>query len=475
MESPCLDEHELLLFASGGLIGEELARSEAHVDACATCRLLLAVAAEAAPGSAARRSPVLAVFSAGDLVAARYQIVGLLGAGGMGEVYEAVDTTLAERVALKTIGAVAPLDAQGVARFKAEVQTARRVTHPNVCRVFDVGFHIEPARTALGDALAVPFLTMEMLAGETLRARIAREQRLSAADALMLLGQMAAGLDAAHAAGVVHADLKSENVMLVPRAERGFRVVITDFGLARQHRTDSHESRSSAGFVGGTVGYMAPEQLQGGRPGPAGDIYALGVLMFEMLTGELPFRGSSPLAVAIATVNTTPASLRSFALAVPAAWDEVLRRSLDPEPTRRFASAIELVEALRSTAGRRPAAKWRVALAGALAVVVAAALASVRTRPVGEGRAGASSPAIEAPRSGRATPERTLAEVVNARPPAPTTLPDSPPPIPLSSASPRGRRATTRPSPDARPRKAHVVTVPESPSDDDAIDPFVDR
>jgi serine/threonine protein kinase len=397
--------------------------------------------------------------------------VRLLGAGGMGEVYEAVDTTLAERVALKTIGAAAPLDAEGVARIKAEVETARRVTHPNVCRVFDVGFHVEPARSVRGDDLAVPFLTMELLSGETLRARVAREERLHADEALALLAQMAAGLDAAHAAGVIHADLKSENVMLVPRAGDGFRAVIMDFGLARHYRAGSHASRSSGGLVGGTVGYMAPEQLQGGRPGPAGDLYALGVLLFEMLTGELPFRGSSPLAVALASVGGAPPSLRSFAIESPAGWEDVLRKSLDPEPVRRFVTGAAMVEALHSARSlRRLASRRSLVLAGALAAVSAATVLAVRSRPAREAKAEAAlGVPIETPRPSILHPPGALADEVTGPPPV---APDPPAPAVRVPAS---RRAALRPAPATRSRQAPILSVPETPGDDDAIDPYRDR
>ena len=475
--SSCLAEHDLLLFAAGGLCGEALTRAESHIDTCRGCRLLLAVAAGPSPAidEPAPLPSALGVFAPGDLVAGRYEVVRLLGAGGMGEVYETVDNTLAERVALKTIGAAAPLDAQGIARLKAEVQTARQVTHPNVCRVFDVGFHLERARTAKNADLTVPFLTMELLVGETLRVRVAREERLDAKEALAILTQMAAGLDAAHAAGIVHADLKSDNVMLVPQAAGRFRAVITDFGLAHQDRVASRTSRSSGALLGGTVGYMAPEQLRGGRPGPAGDIYALGVVLFEMLTGELPFQGDTPLAVALASVKTPPPSLRSFAIEVPASWERVIRRSLDPAAGRRFARAAEMVEALRSVpTSRWSAARKPLVLAGALAAVSVAAVFVARSVPSGATARGEAAPApAEAVQPSTATRAPRLAHMQSPAA-APTAV--TPPRRPsLEPAAPAPHRPPSRAVPASIKTRAHAVRVPKDPGDDDAIDPFTDR
>ncbi len=178
---------------------------------------------DSGPSSGGRRA---LVFATGALVSGRYRILRFIAAGGMGEVYEADDLELDVRVALKTLREEVTRSDGALDRFRREVALARKVTHPNVCRIFDVGRHRD------GDAPAVTFLTMELLPGETLAAHLRREGPMALDRALPLLRDMARALSAAHRAGVVHRDFKSGNVMLVPTHD-GFRAVVTDFGLAR--------------------------------------------------------------------------------------------------------------------------------------------------------------------------------------------------------------------------------------------------
>jgi serine/threonine protein kinase len=470
----CLNENDLLLLASGVLAGASRDQAEAHIDGCRTCRMLVGVAAGPSPSDPGPQEP-LGVFRPHDLVAGRYQIIRLLGRGGMGEVYEALDTTLAERVALKTIGVESPLDKQGIAHLKAELQLARRVTHPNVCRVFDVGFHETRTVTAGGEHLTIPFLTMEFLNGETLRARITRSGRIEPPAALAIAAQIAAGLDAAHAAGIVHADLKADNVILVPGEADSVRAAITDFGLARRYGAGPLSSRSQP-LVGGTIGYIAPEHLDGRRPEPPGDIYSLGVVLFEMLTGQLPFPGNSPLAAAVASVNGVPPSLRDRA-DVPNGWDGVVRKCLNPRPERRFQTAAEVIAALqpparpRSTKRRLLAFSGGVMLSGALAVMV---LRFSRHEAPGPLPAPAK-PIPTAPPRVQPPPERV------APLPSSATAPTTDPGLVSNPAAPARRRrapAATEKGP-ARSGQQVIPPVPsaklpevEEPGDDDAIDPF---
>src|SRR6266568_4098545 len=222
-------------------------------------------------GPRGRAAPL--TYKAGDRVAERYRIVRALGEGGMGEVYEAEDLLLKERLALKTLRGPVADDEATVARFKREIQLARKVTHPNVCRLFDVGID----RRAGGE---VAFLTMELLDGETLAARLKRAGPMSTAEALPIVEQVAAALAAAHEAGIIHRDLKCANVILV-----GSRAVVTDFGLARVVAEGADQVTGDGGIVGSPA-YMAPEQVEGGRRLTAAvDIYAFGVVLFEMVTG----------------------------------------------------------------------------------------------------------------------------------------------------------------------------------------------
>ena len=168
-----------------------------------------------------------------QLVAGRYRIIRLIGRGGMGEIYEAEDNTLNEHVALKVILPEIASDARARARFIREIQIARKVTHPNVCRIFDIGHHQEDTGSTSNSSPAnVIFLTMELLKGETLAQHLNRIGRMTTSEALPLVEQIAAGLDAAHQAGIIHRDFKPGNVILVP-GQNGIRAVITDFGLAR--------------------------------------------------------------------------------------------------------------------------------------------------------------------------------------------------------------------------------------------------
>jgi tetratricopeptide (TPR) repeat protein/tRNA A-37 threonylcarbamoyl transferase component Bud32 len=253
----------------------------------------------------------------------------------MGEVYEAEDLELRQAVALKT---VLPRDAAheaAIERFKREIHLARKVTHANVCRIYDVGFHTRP------DDSSVIFLTMELLDGETLSHRIRRQGTLSPEEGLPIARQMIDALAAAHSAGVIHRDFKSENVFLVPAPE-GVRVVVTDFGVARGVEVDQFAAQVTiADAAVGTPAYMAPEQIEGGTLTAAVDQYALGVVLFEMVTGELPFAGDTPLATAVKRLTQAPPSPEELRPGLDQVWVEVIRRCMARYPEERFPSILE--------------------------------------------------------------------------------------------------------------------------------------
>ncbi|HET9767866.1 MAG TPA: serine/threonine-protein kinase, partial [Thermoanaerobaculia bacterium] len=317
----------------------------------------------------------------GELLAGRYRIVRELGRGGMGEVYAADDVELNERVAVKILRPEIAAEPEMLERFRREIQLARKVTHPNVCRIFDLFHHREP------DGRDLLFLTMELLAGETLRDRLERDGPLAAQDAAPLLEQMAAALVAAHQAGIVHRDLKSANVLLVPQEDGSTRVVVTDFGLAR---TASAEARLATltrfDQIVGTPAYMAPEQVMGAEVTHAADLYALGVVMFETLTGVLPFVGESAMSTAIKRLQEPPPSPRMAAPHLDARWERIVLRCLQRDPADRYASAADLLHALRGEAvapGRGKVARRRrlvVAAAAAAAVAVVAVVGAYRYR-----------------------------------------------------------------------------------------------
>ncbi len=342
-------------------------------------------ASSSTPASGAEGGGDSRAFAIGELVADRWRIVRFIARGGMGEVYEAEDTALKEIVALKTVLPEIAANDRAIERFTREVSVARQVTHRNVCRIHDLGTHRSTsaiaARYPKGE---IPFVTMEMLRGEPLSARLVRG-RFSPEDALPLVRQMAAGLDAAHAVGIVHRDFKGGNVILEPAAD-GVRAVVTDFGLARGIQADGRFSATVTMGDGllGSPAYMAPEQVDGRTAGPRADVYAFGTVVYEMVTGSLPFRADNPLATAIKRLTENPIPPRDVRPDLDDRWERALLRALDRSPDARFASAGELVAALEGrleepptkeeieAAARRPPPK-RLALAVLAGVLVAGA------------------------------------------------------------------------------------------------------
>ncbi len=317
------------------------------------------------PGAAPRLQP-------GDSVAGRFTIVRFIAAGGMGEVYEAKDEVLRTHVALKTILPHFADNPAALERFRREVILARKASHPNVCRIYDLYSTQGPS----GEPLH--FLTMEFLDGETLHQRLRRKGRMSPAEVLPVLRQMAAALDAAHAAGVVHRDFKASNVMLVSgeaqgRASTEMRAVVTDFGVARALHPDasSSENVTGAGLLG-TPESMAPEQVTGGEVGPPADIYALGLVLYEMLTGKMAFAGATPLETAFKRVQERPAAPKTAVPELPERWNAAVLRCLELEPARRFAAAGDVAKYVDNPAVM---VRRRNVLAVTLAALVAAAVA----------------------------------------------------------------------------------------------------
>ena len=319
--------------------------------------------------------PAANVFRPGDLVAGRYRIEKFLAAGGMGEVYAAEDSLLHTRIALKTVHSAIVRDEQARRRFRQEIQTARMVAHHHVCRVFDIGVHghAPPAAQCL-------FLTMELLEGETLAAYLKRGNRYTLEQAVPILRALTEGVQAAHDVQVIHRDLKPSNIFLTS-ASTGPRVVVTDFGLARDtsetpRRSSTHDSTASlmSGLVMGTPAYMAPELLQGGRASVASDIYALGVVMYEMAVGKRPFESDTPFAEALKKVKGLPPPPSRLDPAIDPRWERAILRCLNPDPAQRFPAVRDVYSALTGAvaaplpAQRAPRHWW-------VAGTVAAALA----------------------------------------------------------------------------------------------------
>lgn len=289
-------------------------------------------------------------FQTRDLLAGRFLILHFIAAGGMGEVYAAEDRVLGGRLAIKTLRPELAEDRQGMKRFRREVQLARRIEHPGICRNFEVFYHPLESRDGQPRRL-IPFVTMELLEGESLQKRLHARHRMTTAEARPIIRQLIEAVAAAHDKGVVHRDLKSANVMLVPRQE-GERAVITDFGLAKLRPRaipvgEPASSITQTGAWAGTPAYMAPEQLDGSnRISTAVDIYALGVMMYRIVTGRLPFEGQHVLILAMRKISEPVTPPSAYVPNLDPRWERAILRCLEIEPTERFQTPLDILRAL---------------------------------------------------------------------------------------------------------------------------------
>lgn len=274
----------------------------------------------------------------GTVLAGKYVLGEQLGAGGMGVVFRAEQLALERPVAIKFLHHVLARDPQIAARFQVEALAAARLDHPNSVAVLDYGEAED----------GTPFLVMEYVRGRTLR-HIACEGPMTTERAITIALQILAALSEAHAAGIVHADVKTENVLLETRHD-GERVKLVDFGLARVGRALVDEPRPDDGeiVVAGTPEYMAPEVILGEPPGPGADIYAVGVILYELLTGVTPFGGGASQAIFARHVQDelVPPSVRFPERHIPRALETVLARALEKDPARRYQEAAAFAAAL---------------------------------------------------------------------------------------------------------------------------------
>jgi serine/threonine-protein kinase len=265
-------------------------------------------------------------FVPGTLLGGRYRIIALLGRGGMGEVYRATDLTLGQSVALKFLPEEAARDQRLLERFHGEVRVARQVSHPNVCRVYDIG-----------EVEGTPFISMEYIDGEDLASLLTRIGRLPADKAMETARKICAGLAAAHDRGIVHRDLKPQNIMMNKRGE----AIIMDFGLAALAT-----QLTAADVRSGTPAYMAPEQLKGAEVTARSDIYALGLVLYELFTGKRPFDAKNMRQLLELQEAAQLTSMTSVAADIDPAVEKAIRRCLDPDPARRPASALSVAASL---------------------------------------------------------------------------------------------------------------------------------
>jgi serine/threonine protein kinase len=277
-------------------------------------------------GSGSSDSPDEGRFLPGALVAERYRILGLLGRGGMGEVYRATDLRLSQQVALKFLPESTASDPDTLAQFNNEVRIARQVSHPNVCRVYDIG-----------EVDGQPYISMEYVDGENLSALLRRIGRLPNDTAIEMARKLCAGLAAAHDKGVLHRDLKPANIMIDGRGQ----VLITDFGLA-----GIASQIQGAEIKHGTPAYMAPEQLAGTEVTVRSDIYALGLVLYEMFSGKRAFEANSLAEMTRLREESAPPSLVAHVRDLDPAVERVIRRCLDKDPQNRPQSALAVAAAL---------------------------------------------------------------------------------------------------------------------------------
>ena len=312
----------------------------------------LSTAARAAPGSSyatviagaadanstqlAGNAPVAGADSSstrlvmGMRFASRYEILSILGSGGMGMVYKARDTELSDVVALKMLRPGMMVDAEQIDQLKSELKMARKITHPNVLRTYD-----------FGDFQGVPYISMEYVRGLTLRYLLQQAGKLPFSAALRIARQLCMGLDAAHAMGVIHRDIKPENIII----EQSGNAKLMDFGIAQSARRTGPNLEQPGTFVG-TPNYASPEQISGMDLDQRSDIYSTGVLLCEMFCGKLPFSGSNTMELYVAHLQQPPLKPSALWPDIPKPLEEVILKCLEKKPDDRYASAADLLVAL---------------------------------------------------------------------------------------------------------------------------------
>lgn len=269
-------------------------------------------------------------LTTGSTFAGRYQVIEELGKGGMGNIYKVLDTKVNEKIALKLINMETSSDEKTIERFSNELKLARKVSHRNICRMYD-----------LGEEQGTHYITMEFVAGEDLKNSITRMGPLTPARAVSIAKQLCKGLAEAHKSGVIHRDLKPQNIMIDSKGNGR----IMDFGIAR---TLKGEGLTAEGMVIGTPEYMAPEQVEGKEVDQRTDIYSLGAILYEMLTGRVPFVGKSPISIAFKHKTEKPKDPRMFNDQIPEDFSRLVLKCMEKDKAKRFQNVDELYAELES-------------------------------------------------------------------------------------------------------------------------------
>lgn len=276
----------------------------------------------------------------------KYRLESRLGIGGMGTVYRARHLLIDRPVAVKVLNPRFVEDEAARTRFRREAKAAGRLQHTNAVTVTDFGQSSD----------GYVYLVMELLEGRTLREVLAKEAPLDTARSVSLMLQVSAAVAAAHEAGIIHRDLKPANIFIVQHSEVPAVVKVLDFGIAKLAADslddDDHKTLTQVGAMIGTPRYMSPEQCNGDDLTPAADVYSLGVILYELLTGTVPFSGTSPLAIAMKHTSENPRSPREFVSSIPVALEKIVLRTLEKKPEDRPANAAEFRKELLETAER---------------------------------------------------------------------------------------------------------------------------
>ncbi|MGB6832269.1 MAG: protein kinase [Candidatus Acidiferrum sp.] len=285
-------------------------------------------------------STPLVQLNPGTSIGSRYEIVRLLGQGGMGAVYQAHDRELERQVAVKVIRADMAANPEILRRFKQELILARQITHKNVIRIFD-----------LGQADGIKFITMEYIEGENLQSVLRRKKKLDPAEAANIIAQVCRALEAAHAEGVIHRDLKPQNIML----DKSGRAYVMDFGIARSMLG---AGMTQTGALIGTPDYMSPEQAKGQTLDARSDLFSVGIIFYEILSGQVPFDADTTMGKLWKRTNEPARPLGELDKAIPQPLSDIVRKCLEIDPQKRFGSTTELLQQIEIWQG--PAAGTRI-------------------------------------------------------------------------------------------------------------------